>query len=242
MSSATRPLVFLVPAQFTDRWMWTPLVARLAPVADVEHVEPMRVELPAYEDGIRARIERASTARPVCVAGASLGAYVAARIAATTSAVAHLFAFSGLARLPEEANTSRLETARALEDGTLALRDVARALAASVLASSEAREPEIDRVLERELAALGRDEVVWGLRATAPLADDTWRVSRLETPATIVHGTRDQAVAFALGEELAAAAPNGRLTALDTSSHLLPLTHDADAAQAMHATLARLTT
>lgn len=167
MSSATRPHVFLVPAQFTDRWMWT----RLAPVADVEHVAPMRVELPAYEDGIRARIERASTARPVCVAGASLGAYVAARIAATTSAVAHLFAFSGLVRLPEEANTSRLET-----------------------------------------------------------------------PATIVHGARDQAVAFALGEELAAAAPNGRFTALDTSSHLLSLTHDADVAEAMHATLARLTT
>lgn len=242
MSSPVRPLVFLLPAQFTDRWMWTRLVPHLEGVADVVYIEPMRVELAAYENGIRERIERASATRLVCIAGASLGAYMAARIAATTPAVAHLFAFSGLVRLPEEANASRLETARALENGTLDVRDVARALAASVLVASEARDPEIDRVLEQELAALARDEIVRGLRATAPLADDAWRVPRFETPATLLHGTRDQAVPFVLGEELAAAAMNGRFVTLDTSSHLLPLTHDSRVADAMRAALGTLTT
>lgn len=241
-----RPVILLLPAQLTDAWASTRLAAAVAPFADLEPLPPPRRDdersaeetLRSYEAMIVRRVEEAAASRPVVLAGASVGGYFAARAASVCPQhVAHLFLLGAIARLPGDLAAGREATAEQLARGDLSLEQVLAAVHASVDAPDE-RDAELDALLSQELSRLDVDELVWNLRVTAPLARDEWTVRRFEPPATIMHGRDDRAVAFACAEELAALGSRTRLVPLETSSHLLAMTHAARVADELRRALA----
>jgi pimeloyl-ACP methyl ester carboxylesterase len=241
-----RPVVLFLPAQLTDAWASTRLAAEVASFADLEPLPPPRRDdartaeetLRAYEAMIVRRVEEAAATRPVVLAGASVGGYFAARAASVCPRhVAHLLLLGAIARLPADLAAVRAATAEQLARGDLSLEQVLAAVAASVRAPDD-RDAEIDRLLSEELARLDVDALVWNLRVTAPLVRDEWAVRPFEPPATVIHGRDDRAVAFACAEELAALGSRTRLVALETSSHLLAMTHAARVGEELRRALA----
>lgn len=242
-----RPLVLTLPAQLTDAWSWERVAALVTPFADVAPIapppyapdEPPEASLEAYERALADRVRTEARVRPVALAGASVGGYFAARVAERhPSALAHLFLLGTLARLPDALDAARIETAAGLETGALPLEAVLSAVHASV-ATPDERDAELDRLLSNDLAKLSREELAWNLRLTSPLARDARRVRELGLPTTVLHGRRDACVPFACGEELAALGGAVRFVPIDTSSHLLSMTHPERVAAEMRAALAR---
>jgi pimeloyl-ACP methyl ester carboxylesterase len=162
---------------------------------------------------------------------------MAARIAAESpGTIAHVVALGGLARMSSDMSAARLRTADLLSQGHISLQEVLDGARLSV-AEREDRDEATDRLVRERLAGIGLDELVWNLRLTAPMTDPARAVRAFETHATILHGRRDGAVPVESGEELASLGKNARFVVLDTSSHLLPLTHASTVAAEIRAVL-----
>lgn len=228
-SLSTRPLMLLLPAQLTDRRCWERVVPLLPSTVDVERMEPPSRQtgvspaerLVAYEDALVAKIQSAK--RPVIVAGCSLGGYLGGRAAARVP-FAHLVAISALARLPEGLAAARAELAQALERGEADARSSLQTMGKGVARPDE-RDVETDRLVWAMLDAIDKDELLSNLRMTDALATDAFAVAPFSVPATVFHGRQDMLVPFACGEELARLGKNVRFVPIETSSHLMPLTH-----------------
>jgi pimeloyl-ACP methyl ester carboxylesterase len=237
----------LVPALLLDERCWDRVLPLLRPDIDVDFVDrpigsqtiDAESSLRAYEDALLRRIEREKGARPVFVAGSSLGGYIAARVVARAEgAVTHCVAVAGLARMPSALVDGRLDAADRLERGELAFSDVIGLLRDGAI-SPEDRDAESERLLSLMLGPLTCEQLVRDLRLTAPLRDPAWGVPALAAPMTLMHGRHDQTVPFTCGEELAALGRDARLVVLETSSHVLPLSHPSEVASELNAIVAR---
>lgn len=62
---------------------------------------------------------------------------------------------------------------------------------------------------------------------------------RIAAPALVVHGSDDRSVPLAVGEDLSRRLPHGELLVFEDGSHMLPVTHGARLAEALHDWLAR---
>ena len=243
-----RPLVLFLPALLLDQRSWDLVLPLLPPEPELERgfldnpsaTDPSvsaSAALRAYETRLAERIAREDRGRRIVVAGNSLGAYIAARVVARTEGrdIACL-ALGGLARLPRDLVVVRNGAADQVERGDLAVGDVVTMLRDSAIAPED-RTDETARLMSVMLELLTRESLVWNLRLTAPLADDGWAVPPFTAPMTLLHGRADQTVPFACGEELAALGSATRLVPLDTSSHVLPLSHPALVASELKALL-----
>jgi pimeloyl-ACP methyl ester carboxylesterase len=234
----------LLPALLLDKRSWGLVLSRLSVDVEVDFfdlppdlgaVDP-EAALSAYEAALMARVER-ERGRRVIVAGNSLGGYLAARILSHVgSAVTHCVALAGLARLPDEQIRARSGLADQVERGDLAIADVVALLRQTSLGSAPI-EAEARRLLDEMLAPLTRDGLVRALHLTTPLARPEWTVAPFTTPMTLMHGREDQNVSFVYSEELARLGSDTKLVALDTSSHLLPLSHPAEVAELLQTIL-----
>jgi len=58
--------------------------------------------------------------------------------------------------------------------------------------------------------------------------------ARLQVPALVVHGAEDYAVPYSVGEDLHRRLPDSRFVPVLQGSHMLPVTHPAELAEAVH--------
>jgi pimeloyl-ACP methyl ester carboxylesterase len=220
--------IVFVPALFCDERSWEPVLRVLDGVGKVVHVPPPTTLLsddPAsalalYEDAL---VERSRGDDPFMLVGHSLGGYVAARALARV-APAHCVFIAGCARLPASLVSERSAFACEIEAGRVPASAVIGALGASAVGNATIT-PENAAILERMLGVLTAPSLVAGLRLTEPLALPGREAAPFRTPATILHGRGDTSVPFECGEELARLGRSTRIVAIDTSSHMLPLTH-----------------
>lgn len=162
--------------------------------------------------------------QPVVLGGMSYGAYLAARLLEQApDHVAGALLLSGFAGLTEQQGASYRELANGVESGAVSWREFTD-LALGVFLGPSRTEPELRRDLEGWLLSLSRARVVRALRRSAACALPERRVRRLLRPATLLQGRTDVALPIAFAEELAHLGQT-RLEVIDTSSHLLALTH-----------------
>ncbi len=241
-----RPLALFLPALLLDQRSWDLVLPLLPPDLERDFLDNPSARDPsvsapealrAYETRLAERIAREDRGRRIVVAGNSLGAYIAARVVARTlERDIPCLSLGGLARLPRELVAVRNAAADQVERGDLAVGDVVTMLRDGAIAPED-RTDVTDRRMSVMLEPLTRESLVWNLRLTAPLADEGWAVPRFTAPMTLLHGRDDQTVPFACSEELAALGSATRLVALDTSSHVLPLSHPALVAAELKALL-----
>lgn len=231
-----RPLLVLVPPLMLDQRSWFRLLEHVP-----AHVETAFVDLPegaltrtpenaldGYEAALTELLAREAGHRRVVVVGSSLGAYVAARVLAEVAEpVTHFVALSGCAAFPPELAKARSDLADLIERGAVPVSEVMDALPRTNLDPALVA-PALVEWLGARMREVSREALVAALRLTTALADPSRRAGAFTTPSTVFHGRRDESVPFACGEDLARTGPRARFVPLDTSSHLLALTHAAD--------------
>jgi pimeloyl-ACP methyl ester carboxylesterase len=224
--------VVLVHASPGDRTQWK-CVAR----ALEQHAEVVAIDLPDYgsaadtesldpDDSLAAlrSVVASLSGRRVVLAGVSYGAYLVARLLeAPPEPVVGAVLLSGFARLTEAQAADYRGLADALSSGALPIEDFARLGADLFLGPAPAAE-ELHRDVQRWLASLPKPRLARALRRAASCARPDRQVRRLALPVTLLHGRNDLGLPPAFAEELASLGPS-RLEVLDTSSHLLCLTH-----------------
>lgn len=174
--------------------------------------------LPPLEEAVEEAVVQAPG--QVTVVGHSLGAWLAAATEARMPArVDRFVAISGLCQLTEEGVAARRELLTALEGGQLEPDELARAVLEMF------RGPRPDTTLDARLAPMvALDREHWARLIQRALGMNDRPPVSFERPATVVHGTNDAAVPLASGEELARRS-SAELVRIETSSHMLPMTH-----------------
>ena len=217
----------------SDRRVWEPLIpyaphdVRLVLLDLPDHGEAPEEptgRLAPLEDAVVEAVE--ATDGELTIVGHSLGAWLVASVSSRLpSRVTELIAVCGLPTLDEAGLAMRRELLGALKTGQLTGADVRASMEA--LFFGDAATPERLRVVAPMLdlsaekwARLAKRSVELGERE--PVAFDR--------PGRVIHASEDQAVPLALGRDLAKRS-GAALQTIETSSHMLPLTHAAQLAQ-----------
>ncbi|WP_322029404.1 alpha/beta fold hydrolase [Paraburkholderia sp. J76] len=223
-----RRALLLVPGMLNDRRVWQRVWPHLTQLAEL-HVADV-----GSHDSIEAMADAAVNGMPeqFCVAGFSMGGYVAIELAKRYKSRVTGIALIGTSARPESprarsARASMLDRAHADFDGLL------EDLMPSLAHPSNLE----DGVLRNELLTMMRDTSVQAyarqINALIARADQREFVRTLAIPTCIVHGVQDQVVPPALGEELVKLIPGARSTFLQQCGHLAPLECPDSVAAAM---------
>ncbi|MBX3269655.1 MAG: alpha/beta hydrolase [Sandaracinaceae bacterium] len=176
--------------------------------------------LAPLEDALVAAVER--TEGPLTLVGHSLGAWLAASVdARLPSRVERVVAIGGYPSLAADEVALREGLLAQIEGGALDVTADLRPIFLELMLG-EARTPALD---ERAWAQGGVSRERW-VRLLKRMIELGQRAPvRCSRPTRLLHGRRDAAVPYAHAVALAAACVDAELVPLDTSSHLLPLTH-----------------
>ncbi len=223
-------MIVLVHGSQSDQRVWGPLVG-LAPAGTrvcafdlPDHGSAPDEPTPDPEPLRRALVEHIEGLpdASVTLVGHSLGAHLIASIATRISKpVERAVLISGFDVLHDADRALYRAMADGLETGRLDL-ELLREMALDA-AVGEADLLEERRALVTQMQVMPFERAVRSLRRGLALGPPS--VCGYDFEATVLHGQDDAAIRFELGEELAAAGSQSRLVALDTDSHLLPLTH-----------------
>jgi pimeloyl-ACP methyl ester carboxylesterase len=174
--------------------------------------------LAPFEQAVREAV--AAAPGRVTVVGHSFGAWL---VAATSSAmperVAQFVAISGLSCFVVEDIAARQALVDGLESGEIGPDDVREALLGMFLgdernADTDAKVAPMFTLSRERWLRVGRRVIATGDRPPV----------FFERPATIIHGTADAGVPLARAEDLARRSGTDVVT-IDTTSHMLPITH-----------------
>ncbi len=161
----------------------------------------------------------------VLLLGMSLGGYFAARwLARGGLGVDAAVLVSAFATIPGEMAAGRRALADSLETGTTSMAELLVMLDASC-GDREERTPAANAIVFETLRLLSSADWVLALRHTARLEDRAYAVGAFSTPATVIHARSDRAVPLAAGEELAKLGSRVEVSTVESTSHILPLTH-----------------
>jgi pimeloyl-ACP methyl ester carboxylesterase len=233
-----KAVVLLLPSLLVDRRVWTRVVPRLpetctpcfADRPQLRTISDPAEAIAVCETDALEHIERQAQTGPIVVVGVSFGGYLGARVARASKHVRHVVAVSSVAAVPGELAEAYRQTADALERGDLDLSQFKAALIPPVAAEPE-RDRGMDQLLLEMLDDLDPATAVLNLRMTAALADPRLTIEPFDTPATVVHARDDRIVPLSSGEDLAARGGRASLVVVESSSHLLPLTHPTEIAE-----------
>jgi pimeloyl-ACP methyl ester carboxylesterase len=207
---ATIPVV-LIPALGSDERLWQPVVDRIHDVVDC-------VVIRAEGDSIELMADHVLGQAPgeFCLAGISMGSYVALEIALRgTGRVQGLALLNGSAiAAPVDRQQSSLALIEMVANGLFdqAVERVSGAVAptrpdVTALAAAMARDLGPDVFTDQQLAVLNR-------------RDRRGELPGIDVPTVVVVGDEDVITPRELGEELAVGVPDAELIVLDGVGHL----------------------
>jgi pimeloyl-ACP methyl ester carboxylesterase len=166
--------------------------------------------------------------RKACIAGHSMGGYVALSFSTAYSdrvAGLGLVSTQALADSPERQQV-RLATARQVEQEGVGF------IAAS-MPEKLSPDPSVRAVCEALIRAQSPEGVIGALTAMAGRVDSSTRLVGFDFPVCIVHGTQDALIPLDRAREMKAALPAAYFMELEGVGHMPMLESPADTAQAL---------
>ncbi|MCA9593107.1 MAG: alpha/beta hydrolase [Myxococcales bacterium] len=191
---------------------------------------PRASDLAALELDIDDAVRHLAESGPVRIAGASAGAYFAARACTRVSnLIERLVLCSGFVELGADARALRTQLAEKLRSGELSQPSLFAQVVDGCVPPAE-RSDHVETVLREQFVS----EPLQSLATALDLA--TWctePVPTYSTRATLFHGGSDAFVPVEASKALALLGERSRLDILETSSHYLPLSHSGFIARAI---------
>ncbi len=221
-----------------DRQTWS-RVARLRPdgyelwfVELVDHGEAPDSQdgFVAYERDVE-EIARAAT-QPLILGALSVGGTLAVRVANRLGdRVARIVACAGVVDFSPEERELRVGAIRDLRAGQTPATLFAPFVDAFV--PPEERDAETERIIAR-IESQSAARLTRAIERILEIGDSV-RAEPYATPTTLLHARGDMMVPFKNAERLLALGANAKLVALDSRSHMLPLSHANDVARHLFA-------
>jgi pimeloyl-ACP methyl ester carboxylesterase len=196
--------------------------------AEDRRVEVLPFPLEGYADDVEASVLAGLDRMPaehIRLCGVSYGGYLAARLAPRLGPrLEHLVLVGALPRISPEGAQMRRELLAQLDAGVLPIAQL-RDMTVELFLGEALADASAANMVDASLQHL--DAAGWRRfgELTIQLQDRSRWVSEYETPAIVLHGARDRAVPLGQGESLARLGRQARFVTVDTSAHLLEVTH-----------------
>lgn len=193
--------------------------------------------LAGYLEDLRAELEAATreSGGPVVVAGLSVGGYLALRLARDwPESVARVVACAAFPSIDASGQAMRREMAAALRQGETSPASMYASWVDLLVAPTD-RTPETERLLRRSLADETAERIACVADAAAEIGELGAGVRAIAAPLTVIHGRGDPLVPVAEVEAMRAWAKNATVDVLETTSHVLTLSHPEQVARRVFA-------
>ncbi len=179
--------------------------------------------LGGFLDDLRAAVDEAD--EPVVLAGLSVGGYLALRFARDNpERVARVVGCAAFGSIDADGIAFRRQFAAAMRSGAETPASAFSQWLDPLVAPAE-RSEEIEKVLRRSMADETPERLARIAEAAAEIGEPGAAVASIHVPLTLLHGRHDPLLPFATAEALQAAGEHVVLEALETSSHVLTLSH-----------------
>jgi pimeloyl-ACP methyl ester carboxylesterase len=230
------PLLLLVPGMLNTPRVFDRALQRAELQVEVRVLDVSRQDdIPAMSADGWAQLANVEPARPLLLAGYSMGGYVALNMLATAPRpVQGLALIASSARADSEQGASLRQRAIAAIE-----RDFERylySLLGFMLSADSQADADFVAQVRADMRAVGVEAAVRQQRAAATRADQRRLLNELALPIEVLCGSADTVTPPHLSHEIAGLAPRARLDVVDGAGHLLPFEHPGPVA----ATLQRL--
>lgn len=228
-----RPILLLLPGLLNDARIWSEVAPALGEVAEV-HIADFSTQTSVAEMARSALalggVDLASgmaPARPLAVAGFSMGGYVALQMMALApQAIGRLALVSTGSRAESEQQRSGRETLIELAGENFA--EVMDTLIRLGVDKSRRGDTALEQKIRSIMQAVGPDLFVQQSRAIMSRADHRAALPAFELPVLVIHGESDRVTPAELSREMAALIPGARYEIVPRAGHMLPLEQPAD--------------
>lgn len=226
-----KPVLLLLPGMLNDERVWAAVVPALRDGAEVRVAEVRTPpSIAAMRQQAWSALADVPAATPLCIAGFSMGGYVAIdMLAHAPRPIQGLALVSTSARPESEASREQREkTIAALQ------ADFPKVVESLIGWNTHQPSPPLCEALRQMMLAQGAETAVRQMRAIMGRSDHRAVLAALQIPVRVLCGQHDRVTPPALAQELAQLVPGARLSLVEGAGHMLPLEQPAALVSALH--------
>lgn len=234
------PMLLLIPGMNNTTRVWDRVRSHLKTAAEI-HVTDVRssADIPAMAAAAWRELAGLDPARPLALAGFSMGGYVALQMIATATRPVQALALVCSSARPDDPASAPMRE-RAIASAQRDWERYITGISNYLTTPATQADPALMEAIRGDLRDAGAKATVAQHRAVAARPDHRAMLPTLRMPTLVIAGALDPLIPPAQSKEVADAIPGAVWREVDGVGHLLPWERPQDLAAAMDGWLARL--
>lgn len=234
------PMLLLIPGMNNTTRVWDRVRSHLKTAAEI-HVTDVRssADIPAMAAAAWRELAGLDPARPLALAGFSMGGYVALQMIATATRPVQALALVCSSARPDDPASAPMRE-RAIASAQRDWERYITGISNYLTTPATQADPALIEAIRADLRDAGAEATVAQHRAVAARPDHRAMLPTLRMPTLVIAGALDPLIPPAQSKEVADAIPAAVWREVDGVGHLLPWERPQDLAAAMGGWLARL--
>ena len=234
------PMLLLIPGMNNTTRVWDRVRSHLKTAVEI-HVTDVRssADIPAMAAAAWRELAGLDPARPLALAGFSMGGYVALQMIATATRPVQALALVCSSARPDDPASAPMRE-RAIASAQRDWERYITGISNYLTTPATQADPALMEAIRADLRDAGAEVTVAQHRAVAARPDHRAMLPALRMPTLVIAGALDPLIPPAQSKEVADAIPGAVWREVDGVGHLLPWERPQDLAAAMDGWLARL--